>query len=322
MSKLEKVILFIGLATFGFMLYELDAAAACRMVWQVGWGMALIIPQEAVAHLFNALGWRLAFPQEEAPSFPVWELFKLRVAGDGVNYLTPSASIAGEITRTTMLNDSHSQEVRTSSVVIARFCQTVAQFLCVLSGVVFIASPLLPIEPQWRTLIPYGGGFVFLLIGGFVAFALSSRKWIRAAPQGAREAHKGLKALPHHLRHYLREHPWRLALSVCSFSLAYIWGTFEAYWICRFLGVPVSVMKAMAIEVLAIGIDGVFFMVPAKVGTQEGSKTAIFLLLGMNPDAGLAFGVVRHLRELFWAGSGFLLYYGHRKSALAAAKTA
>ena len=69
----------------------------------------------------------------------------------------------------------------------------------------------------------------------------------------------------------------------------------------------------MAIEVLSAAIDSLLFMVPAKVGTQEGGKTAIFATLGLSASAGLAFGIVRHIRELAWAGFGLLLGTAHRR---------
>ena len=92
------------------------------------------------------------------------------------------------------------------------------------------------------------------------------------------------------------------------FALAYGWGAFEAYWICHFLGMPVPVLTAMAIEVLSIAVDGILFAVPAKIGTQEGGKVAVFAALGLPASLGLAFGLVRHARELSWAGIGMLLY--------------
>ena len=92
------------------------------------------------------------------------------------------------------------------------------------------------------------------------------------------------------------------------FVLAYGWGSFEAYWICRFLGIAVPVFTALAIEVLSVTVDGMLFVVPAKIGTQEGGKVAVFATLGLPVGLGLAFGLVRHVRELSWAGIGMLFY--------------
>ena len=66
---------------------------------QVGWGLALVLGQEAIAHLLNALGWRFALAREDAGAFALGELIRLRVAGDAINYLTPTATIGGEVAR-------------------------------------------------------------------------------------------------------------------------------------------------------------------------------------------------------------------------------
>ena len=71
---------------------------------------------------------------------------------------------------------------------------------------------------------------------------------------------------------------------------------------------PVSPVTAFAIEVLSITIDGLLFLVPAKIGTQEGGKVVAFAALGLPSSFGFAFGVVRHVRELIWAAAGILLY--------------
>jgi hypothetical protein len=51
------------------------------------------------------------------------------------------------------------------------------------------------------------------------------------------------------------------------------------------------------------------FVVPAKIGTQEGGKVAVFAALGLPLPLGLAFGITRHVRELAWAALGILLCY-------------
>jgi hypothetical protein len=98
-----------------------------------------------------------------------------------------------------------------------------------------------------------------------------------------------------------------LLLSSASFCAGWALGAFEIYLILWFLGVPVSVHRALTIEVLSVTIDGMLFFVPAKAGTQEGGKVLIFTLLGLDPGKGLALGIVRRIRELTWALIGMLI---------------
>src|SRR5581483_4717547 len=51
---------WVGLVTLGLLLWRIDPAAVGRLLLQVRWGFLVILPQELVAHTFNAIGWRLA----------------------------------------------------------------------------------------------------------------------------------------------------------------------------------------------------------------------------------------------------------------------
>ena len=48
------------------------------------------------------------------------------------------------------------------------------------------------------------------------------------------------------------------------------------------------------------------FFVPAKVGTQEGSKVIVFAALGLNSARGLTVGIVRRIPERTYAGLGLI----------------
>ena len=97
--------------------------------------------------------------------------------------------------------------------------------------------------------------------------------------------------------------------------------TVTAFLACIKLGaIVVPIFSGYGAEALAarlvdcetkvlITVDGFLFMVPAKIGTQEGGKVVIFAALGLPASLGFAFGVIRHIRELSWAGLGLLLCY-------------
>ena len=288
----------LGLLGLAILVWRADAQAARMAVLQVGWGIVLVVGQEVVAHLLNTLGWRFAFAREHVASLPFGELLRLRLAGDAINYLTPSATIAGEYARVAMLDDRLGADIRAASVVVAKSAQTLAQAVFIAAGLLLLGAGLVIAGPG-RSLVFWGLGLglplAILLVYGWTAARLGP---VRAS---LRNAARWLTA-------FLRDHPGRVVLSTLMFVFAYGWGSFEAYWICRFLGIPVPVFTALAIEVLSVTVDGILFMVPAKIGTQEGGKVAVFAALELPASLGLAFGLVRHARELSWAGIGMLLY--------------
>lgn len=288
----------VGLAAVAALGWLAGPGAVTAALLDVGWGVVLIIAQEIVAHVLNALGWRFAFARKHAAGLRFPELVRLRVAGDAVNYLTPSATIAGEIARAAMLRGRCAADVAAASIVVAKTAQTLAQGFVIGAGVVALGARLSPGRPAISVLIGSAvaiAGTVLLLMSTRRGRSLAARAWPWLAAIGRR------------LGEFVRCHPGRAALSTLMFVLAYAWGAFEAYWICRFLHLPVTISTALAIEVLSITVDGMLFGVPAKLGTQEGGKMAVFAALGLPVSLGLAFGVVRHVRELTWAAVGVYL---------------
>jgi glycosyltransferase 2 family protein len=304
MRIFQRAVLGVGAVVLAVLLWKMNAEEVGRLVLRIGWGMVLVIAQEIVAHTLNATAWRFAFFPARPAAFSLLELVKLRVAGDAINYLTPSATIAGEVARAAMLDGSHAIEIRAASVVIAKCTQTLGQVSFVLVGLVVVVGRHPPPGGYSRNIV-YGvaGAFTLLLVA-FVIYAVATRH--------GPEAGTGLPALGGRLRLFVRLHPGRFGISTVLFLLGYAWGAFEGYWICHFLGLPISIGTAATIEVFSVAIDSILFMVPAKIGTQEGGKTAIFAALGLPAASGFAFGVIRHIRELFWAGLGLLLYSAHK----------
>jgi uncharacterized membrane protein YbhN (UPF0104 family) len=72
------------------------------------------------------------------------------------------------------------------------------------------------------------------------------------------------------------------------------------------LGTPTSLGTAMIIESFAGGVKFASFMVPASLGALEGGYVAFFEAFGLSAASGLSFVLVRRLREMTWAGLGFL----------------
>jgi glycosyltransferase 2 family protein len=295
MTRRFTLLASLGALGLVVLLWRIDLNAVKLSLLHVGWGMTLVLGQEIVAHVLNAWGWRFAFTREAARHFPLSELIRLRVAGDAINYLTPTATIGGEVARTALLSDASGVETRAVSVIIAKTSQTLAQGFFTAAGLALVAA-------EWITL---GRGFLPWVGVGLLAVTLVA---FRLKPRLGGMAMAWWRALGPNLTGFIREHPGRVALSILMFTTAYAWGAFEVYWICRSLGTPVAVGTALTIEVLSITIDGLFFMVPAKIGTQETGKVVVFAALGLSPSLGLAFGIVRHVRELLWACAGVLLY--------------
>ncbi|HQR44952.1 MAG TPA: lysylphosphatidylglycerol synthase domain-containing protein [Thermoanaerobaculia bacterium] len=313
----HRLVLAAGLAALGVLVWKLDVRAVLDIVSRVGWGMLLLLALGLVPPLLNAAAWRLSFEPADGRSYRFTTLWSLWLAMDGVNYLVPTGSVAGEVARATLLGGSPPFEVRTASVVASRLGQTVAQIGIVLAGLVVLVAPL-PAMARHGWVTAAAAVLLALLAAAAAAYLLLAPRLVRAGdvPGRAGEPPDGwVRRTPARLRLYFGRHRARFSGAVSLLAAAYAWNAVEAWWICRLIGLPVDARTALTIEVLSVAIDGLFFIVPAKIGTQELGKVAVFSLLGLPARFGFAFGIVRHVRELFWAAAGLAIYGARRRRA-------
>jgi len=309
-----RLVVVAGVATFLCLLWRFDPARVWRQLVAFGWGFAVLMPFQILDHMLNAWGWKLAFPPESAGGVGFWDLVRVRVAGDGVNYLTPSANIGGEFVRPGMLRSSLSDDVKITSVLVAKVTQSVGQAFFVISGVGYLLhAHLFDFDGPQATLGAFGvGGILLGLVVGVGLLVMEPPAWFARRFPRAVEASAGVRGL---LKSYLKNHPARLLGSIAMFMLGYAWGAAEVWIIGHFLGLNFGVETAFSIEFLSNLVDSLAFWVPAKLGTQEAGKTAIFAGLGLQPELGFTLGLVRHVREVSWAGLGLFLYAAHQRTA-------
>lgn len=313
-ALLTRLVIVAGIATFLLLLWKFDPSRVWGHLVAFGWGFAVLMPFQILDHMLNAWGWKLAFPPESAGGARFWDLVRIRIAGDGVNYLTPSANIGGEFVRPGMLRSDLPDDVKITSVLVAKVTQSVGQAFFILSGLGYLLhAHLFDFDGPQATLGAFGvGGILLGLVIGVGLLVMEPPAWFARRFPHAVEASAGVRGL---LKSYLKSHPVRMMGSTFFFMLGYSWGAAEVWLICRFLGLDIGVETAFSIEFLSNLVDSLAFWVPAKLGTQEGGKTAIFAGLGLAPELGFTLGLVRHVREVSWALLGLSLYAADKRRA-------
>jgi uncharacterized membrane protein YbhN (UPF0104 family) len=133
MRKLNIALLFLGLAFLGCLVSRLGPADLADQVLRIGWGIIPLILCEGAANLAHTMGWQhcIGEPRERVPLF---RLFRMGMAGFAINYLTPTASVGGEVTRATLLASSCKGSDAVSSVLVDKLTTGVAHVLLVALG--------------------------------------------------------------------------------------------------------------------------------------------------------------------------------------------
>jgi len=311
--SIELACLVLGVAVLAGTVWTIGLETLVGDLRTLGWGLAAILVVESLNVLLNTGGWALVFPGGERPVGAA-RLVAVRLAGDAVNYLTPSATIGGELLRVRLLGPFVPSNVRWASVSAAKVGQSLAQAVFILLGIA-IVFPGLAAGRGWLggpaamaiaalaalAAIAPGVAFVRAIDHGFWTVIQGGLGRVRLGwllPQSWGAPGRDLDAT------LARVGPWRASAALACFVAGWAVGALEIYLILRRVGDAVDWRTALALEAGSVLVDGILFFVPAKVGTQEGGKVALFAALGLSPARGLTVGIVRRIRELVYASLG------------------
>jgi uncharacterized membrane protein YbhN (UPF0104 family) len=308
----ERAVLVAGLGLFGVLLYEVGPAAVVVNIRLAGWGILLLVAQELLAFGCNTLGWWYAFPAP-GPGVRFRRMLAARIAGDAVNYVTPTATLGGEFVRVRMLREHAGATPIVASVAIAKLSQTVAQMAFIVAGLAIVLRAMPLPAPLRHGLVASLVVMAAVAVPLFVAQRRGlSTPVVRVLNTlgfagAARAVAARLRHLDQEIAAFHAAGTARFARSMAFFFVGWTLGAVEVALALFLLHIPLTLERVVVIEILSTTIDAILFFVPGKVGTQEGGKVLIFTMLGLDPAQGLSFAIMRRIREMTWAGIGLII---------------
>jgi len=320
LMRVSKAILGVfllgGLALLGWMvaqvgLRDLLASFQAVGVWLVPFFLLEIIPD-----LLHTAGWAACFPGYQRP-LRLWQLYGIRLAGSAINQMTPTATLGGEVVKVLLLEPAIPRAQATAAVVIDKASITLAHMCYLAVGLVYALGHL-PLSSALRWALSLTMSLISLGVLGFIAAQryqllstlVSQVSRLKGAPAKLHQLSQRLEPLDTQLMAYYTTHPWRFGGSLLLHLIAFVCTGSKTYILLRLLlglqapGWAEALMVAMAVAAL----DQLFFLVPARLGTLEGTRLLVLSAVGIAQVFGLAFGLIARLESLFWNGIGLLIY--------------
>jgi uncharacterized membrane protein YbhN (UPF0104 family) len=308
---LRPLLVLAGLAVVGYLVVQIGPAAIWSSFVTLGWRLPLVLAfPYALAGLVDTIAWRLLLPGP----VPLGLVFRARLAGEAINLATPTMAVGGEPVKAFLLRPHVPLLDGLVSVIADKTTIVVGQIVFLAGGLLAARAAL----PPSSRLLPIMTGLLaveIVAIGGFALVQASGglggggrllgRIGARVGFGGERYL-QGLGDLDRALAALYRHGRRRLVASALVHAVAWASGGLEIYIVMRLLGTPVPLGTALIIESFAGGVKFASFMVPASLGALEGGYVAFFEAFGLAATSGLSFVLVRRLREMAWAGVGFL----------------
>jgi glycosyltransferase 2 family protein len=310
------ILLLIASIFFVWILNEVGWDTLGHYLWQIGWSWPLLLLPYGVVNWLEAWSWKYILVNPPART-TVGRLFWLRLGGEALNQLTPTASLGGEPFKATRLRaDGVPLEVASASVVIMKGILVLSLALYIFTGLA-LAPIYLPEVAKHMLFLCLGAlglaaaGIAFVVAqrrgpcGNSFRF-LSRRGWL---PHFLRDQEGFLEGLDTAMSQFYRQYPSRALLAFALFFLSWLLHAVEVYLIFWLLGHPISWSLAVCLDALAMLFTALGFFIPAAMGVQEGGNILLALGFNLGFDLGAAFSIVRRLREAFWLCLGLIVVW-------------
>lgn len=315
MKWLHRAALLAGVGLFAWVVVQVGPEHLWSEARTLGWGIALIVAVEGLGDLLHCCAWRLCFwPRYRRSPLQLWGA---HLAGNAINFVTPTATLGGEVVRATLLPRHIPATEVAASLTINRLTETISDMSITIIGVVMVLLLLpLPLGAQLGI-----AGAAAALSAGIVGFLLAQRNgqlagWLGRHPlvarlmgsdRGARVA-RGAATFDRRLADFHAENPGAVAASVALHVSALLTGALQIYIFLRLVGAPADPRPVAIIFTVAKAVDMAAFFIPARLGAQEGGRVLAMQLVGIDASFGLLFSLVLRLEQLVWTAIGLAAY--------------
>jgi uncharacterized membrane protein YbhN (UPF0104 family) len=318
MRRLETLIILLALGFYVWFLSRFGVFDVLTYVRYVGWGLAFTIALEALARAANTLGWRLTITR--CPSdLRFGELFVARIAGEAIDYVTPSAQLGGQFVMAMMVRAKLAMAIGLATVVVASLAEILGQIGFITGGLVIGLQAEAGLH---HVFWPAVGGLTMAIALAVAFFAVQVRHPFSHLSRLAAKLEVPQMADPEviaaaagadtALIDFYEKDRWRLVGASCCYLIAWGLGPVEIFIYLKLLHQPVTWTIAVLVDALGLLIERVTFLIPAKLVSQEGGKALILSMLGYPADAGFAIGFIRRLKEMAWVAFGLVGLTAHR----------
>jgi hypothetical protein len=197
-------------------------------------------------------------------------LWRARLAGEALNYLTFAGPLLGDPVKASLLKSQTGCDKAMVSVGIDRFLYAIASIL-------FIALA----GSMWL------GGLGVLAVALCGVLIVGSPRFVRRFGQAV---------------------PGKTAAIIVGLHLvSNLCMAVEAGILLKGLGVEATIIQSSAVEALSKGLNGLFFFLPMQIGVAEGGNAWLLDIMNMGAAVGLALGLARRIRSMVWSVLGLAL---------------
>ncbi|MFH1874560.1 MAG: lysylphosphatidylglycerol synthase transmembrane domain-containing protein [Pseudomonadota bacterium] len=315
--------LIFGVVILFFLIRRIGIDSILNNIAALSWRFIPILSIGFVWYILYTLAWE-QFLKRFTNNMGFWELFRIKIAGESVNTLTPANFLGGDPLRIHLLKKHFPTIEGAASVVVDRTLHSIAILLVIIFGIIvsFVSFEGLPVN------IKYGVPIVVLIASAFVTFIfihqqkglfalfMSICKRLRIKKTFSERIINRFEELDHHIINFYRKSHKAFWIALGCHTVGRFLGVIEIYAIGRCVSDEFTLFAALVLCALAPMINAVFAFVPGALGILEGAYSGTLYLLHLDPAIGITIQITKRLRAGLWILLGliFLGTHGRKKA--------
>jgi putative membrane protein len=264
----------------------------------LGSAIGLVIALHVAVVVCDGAAWRALLATQ--PRASVADFLWARWVREAANSLLPVAQLGGEVVGVRVLAlRGMNAGLAGASVVLDKIAEALSQIPFTLLGL------LLMLAFTGRTPLTTTVALALAVAVGTMAAVLLARQTrrcrgierhlIERLARAAWPAFQQIQRVVQAIRAIYRTDKFMSAIA--WHLLGWIVGAGEVWLALLFMGHPIGVPAAIALESLAQAITSLAFVVPASLGVQEGAYIAVGGALGVPAEVALALSLVKRMRQ-------------------------
>lgn len=319
-KKLRTLFLLVGAVLFIVLIRKIGVASIFENIKELGWRLAPIFTIGFLWYVLYTEAWR-QFLSRVGNGIGFWELFRIKIAGEAVNTLTPANFLGGDPLRIHLLKKHFATTEGAASVVVDRTLHSAATLLVIIFGITasFIGFKRLPANLRYGVPIATTIAVLFMAFvlihqrKGFFSLLLKLCKRFGIKKEFSEKTIARFEELDSHIiDFYTADHKGFWVALACH-TAGRLLGIVEIYAIGKCVAGEFTLFAALVLCALTPVINAVFTFVPGALGVMEGAYSGVLYLLHLDPAIGITIQISKRIRAALWITLGLVFLGTHER---------
>jgi uncharacterized protein (TIRG00374 family) len=285
---------------------------------------ALVIGSSFFAYLFSTIGWKLCMGVD-GRKITLAEAFRIRHVGEMLGTFNPTSVIAGDTFKISFLSKSGlPTENGVSSILLMRMINLFSTILLMTVSIIYLTFGKFGDKDQFILFVMIVMAVALCLFlakyfldeklyfGKTVEKIRDKTNWTFLTPKIVESCYETNTIAAR----YFRTNKLKFTLAFVLIALHWMLGALEFFIVLKTLGMEVSFIDAVSVEMGVIIFKSLGTIIPGQLGVEEYGNKVLLDVIGINSnEIWLIVSLVRRSRQLFWlAIAGVFLIIITKKS--------